>query len=254
MSTHAVVLLNPQAGVGKARALRQPMQHWLLRHAPGVPLLAPDSAEAARATLMVMAPRTRVVMVGGDGTLHNMLPALLRCGHRVGLVAGGRCNELANVLGVAALRWEEALRYALHAPVQALDVAQIDADQAAFLFITRLAVGHDAQLDQHRLHVPGWLGQGSWAERWAGLRASLHSPPFDLRLWINGRLQHDASALGVVISNTPDPSHHLPSSLIDACLETRVRATTGRHALLWARSGPLALGVCRCTGAAQPRS
>ena len=56
------------------------------------------------------------------------------------------------------------------AAVQALDVAQIDADQAAFLFITRLAVGHDAQLDQHRLHVPGWLGQGSWAERWAGLR------------------------------------------------------------------------------------
>jgi diacylglycerol kinase family enzyme len=242
MNANAVVLLNPQAGGGRARTLRQPLQRWLLRHAPGVPLLAPDSAEAARATLMVMAPRTRVVLVGGDGTLHNMLPALLRCGHRVGFVAMGRRNELARVLGLTTLGWEAALRYALHAPVQPIDVAQVDADQAAYLFITHLAVGHDALLTQHSTRVPAWLGQGAWAERWASLRASLHNPPFDLRLWINGRLQHDASALGVMISNTPDPRIRLASSLVDACLETRVRATTGRHALLWARSRPLALG------------
>ncbi|MEY4752179.1 MAG: hypothetical protein RIQ60_4393 [Pseudomonadota bacterium] len=242
MSALAVVLLNPQAGSGRARALRQPMQRWLLRHAPGVPLLAPDSAEAARAMLMVMAPRTRVVLVGGDGTLHNMLPAVLRCGHRVGLIAGGRSNELAGALGLAALRWEDALRYALHAPVQPIDVGQIDADNQAFLFSTRLSVGHDAQLDQHSQRAPGWLGQGRWPERWASLRASLHSSPFELRLWINGRLQHDAMAMGVVLSNTPDRRHRLPTSLVDACLETRVRATTGRHAVLWARSGPLALG------------
>jgi diacylglycerol kinase family enzyme len=242
MSGNAVVLLNPQAGSGRARALRLPILRWLARHAPGVPLLAPDSAEAARATLMVMAPRTRVVLVGGGGTLHNMLPALLRCGHRVGFIAAGHDNELARVLGVAALRWEESLRYALHAAVTPMDVAQIDADQTAYLYITQLAVGHDALYAQHRVQAPGWLGQGAWPQRWAALRASLHSQPFDLRLWINGRLQHDASALGVTVSNTPDARMRLPSSLADACLETRVRATTGRSALLWARSRPQMLG------------
>jgi diacylglycerol kinase family enzyme len=242
MSASAVVLLNPLAGGTRARELRLPIQRWLARHAPGVPLLAPDNAEAARATLMVMAPRTRVVLVGGGGTLHNMLPALLRCGHRVGLVAAGRDNELASVLGLAALGWEAALRYALHAAVTAVDVAQIDADQVAYLYITQLAVGHDALYARHHLQAPGWLGQGAWLRRWAALRASLNSQPFDLRLWINGRLQHDASALGVCISNTPDTHVRLPSSLADACLEARVRATTGHSALHWARSRPLALG------------
>jgi diacylglycerol kinase family enzyme len=217
-----------------------------------VPLLAPDNADAARATLMVIAPQTRVVLVGGDGTLHNMLPALLRCGHRVGLVPAGRDNELSSVLGLAGLGWEEALRYALHAPTRAIDVGQVDADQQAYLFITRLAVGHDALYVHHRVHAPAWLGSGAWASSWASARASLRNHPFDLRLWINGRLQHDASALGVVISNTPDSRSRIVASLVDATLETRVRATTGRLALLWARSRPVGLSDTSSTDMSQP--
>jgi diacylglycerol kinase family enzyme len=241
MTSPAVVLLNPYAGGVRARALRVPIQRWLLRHAPGVPLLAPDNADAARATLMVVAPQTRVVLVGGDGTVHDMLPALLRCGHRVGLVPAGRANELSSVLGLAGLGWEEALRYALHAPTQAIDVGQLDADQVAHLFITRLAAGHDALYVHHHIRAPAWLGSGAWASRWASVRASLRNHPFDLRLWINGRLQHDASALGVVISNTPDGRHRVNASLVDATFETRVRASSGRMALLWARSRPVGL-------------
>ncbi len=252
MTSPAVVLLNPMAGGAKARALRAPIRRWLLRHAPGVPLLAPDNADAARATLMVIAPQTRVVLVGGDGTLHNMLPALLRCGHRVGLVPAGRDNELSSVLGLAALGWEEALRYALHAPTRAIDVGQVDADQQAYLFISRLAVGHDALYVHHRVHAPGWLGSGAWASRWASVRAALRSHPFDLRLWINGRLQHDASALGVVIGNTPDARNRIVASLVDATFETRVRPTTGRHALLWARSRPITLSDGNGTDANTP--
>lgn len=242
MSTQAVVLLNPLAGGGRARALRQPIQRWLTRYAPGVPLLAPDNAEAARATLMVMAPRTRVVLVGGDGSLHHMLPAVLRCGHRVGFVPAGRHNEFATVLGLAGLGWEEALRYALHAPVVAVDVAQISVDQITSLFVTRLLAGQEALHAQLLHQGPAWLAGPGWAgrlgDRWAGLRAGLGNTPFALRLWVNGRLQHDAQALGLAVANSPDPRTRLGSSLVDAVFETRVRATTGRHALLWARSRP----------------
>ena len=136
----AVALLNPEADQGRAAQLRRPVAAWLAGHAPGVSLLVPSSIGEAKAMLTILAPRTRVVLIGGDGTVHAMLPALLAGGLKVGLVPAGRHNLLARTLGVDGLRWEQALVFALRSPTGPVDVGLLETDDSAVHFISQVRV------------------------------------------------------------------------------------------------------------------
>src|SRR5512147_1148399 len=108
-----MVLLNPRAAGGRAAALAAPMRAWLGEHAPGVALVESDSIERSRATLQCLPRSSRVVLVGGDGTLHQMLPVLLTHRLALGVVPLGGGNDTARALGVAGMPWPKALELAL---------------------------------------------------------------------------------------------------------------------------------------------
>ena len=74
--TKTIVLLNPHAAGGKAAALAEPILRWLAQHAPLVELCVADSVAQARQLVDALPPSSRVVVVGGDGTLHQLLPLL----------------------------------------------------------------------------------------------------------------------------------------------------------------------------------
>ena len=158
MAPPAVVLLNALAAQGRAGELRRPVADWLARHAPGVPLLSAASVTEARARLSILAPRTRIALIGGDGTLHAMLPALLKGGLRVGLVPAGQHNEVACSLHLDQLDWRQALLHALHAPTAAVDIGLIETDAAVLNFagLVRIEAGQPLSLwiDQHRIALP----------------------------------------------------------------------------------------------------
>ncbi|MEI8324184.1 MAG: diacylglycerol kinase family protein, partial [Betaproteobacteria bacterium] len=84
--TPTLVLLNPHAGGGRAGRLRQPLEQWLAQHAPQVQLATPDTAQLARDRLQRLPAHSRVVVVGGDGTLNQLLAPLLLGQHTLGLV------------------------------------------------------------------------------------------------------------------------------------------------------------------------
>lgn len=234
-----LVLLNPEADAGRAQALRAPIEAWLARHAPGVVLLAPASVDEAQATLAIMAVRSRVVLVGGDGTLHRMLPAILRCGHRIGLVPAGRHNDTARALAIDQLQLHEALAYALHAPTAPIDLGQIDTETETRHFVTAVSAGFDARLAQRLPDAPAWLSPAlrlQWAG--AGAGSGLRRPA--LRVWVNGQLEHDGPALAVAVHNTATVHggvNAAPTARIDDHrLETLVVGDIGRLGalpLLW---------------------
>jgi diacylglycerol kinase family enzyme len=209
MSTNAIVMLNRHAGHGTASRLQEPMEAWLKRHAPGVPLLAPTSAHAALATLIILAPRTRVVLVGGDGTVNTLLPAMLRRGHRLGLVPAGQTNSLAQALGLTSMTWQNALPFALNHPSAAIDVGQIDTGKGSWPFASRLGIGFEALIGLRAQTAPAFL-RGSTARRLWGL---MHEWPrnktLPMRVWIDGKLAHEGSTLAVSITNTPRVTTHL---------------------------------------------
>ncbi|MEY4753256.1 MAG: hypothetical protein RJA44_931 [Pseudomonadota bacterium] len=200
--TSAIILLNPHAGQGQALALRQPMQRWLEHHAPAVPLLVPDNPDEALATLLITAQRTRVVLVGGTGTVQAMLPSLTRRHHRLGLVPAGRHNDLAASLGLTRIGWSEALRYALHAPALPIDLGHVETEQGPALFCSSLACGHDALATELAQQAPGWLGRGIGRSAGAALRTLLTRPAQDLRIWADGRAVHDGPLALAAVLNT----------------------------------------------------
>lgn len=234
--TPAIILLNGQAGGGRASALRQPMQRWLDHFAPNVPLLTPESIDGSLATLVITARRTRVVLVGGDGTVNAMLPAMLRRGHRLGLVPAGRSNDLARAIGVADLPWSVALRYALFAPTAPIDLGQVEFDDGARLFASSLAAGYDAAVARHAHDAPAWMGNGRACAAWAALRAWISQHPNELRVWINGQLEHDGPALLASVLNTPTYHSGVPAApqavLDDGLFDTLLVARAGRIGLL----------------------
>lgn len=222
MPTPAIVLLNTAAHGGRAAALRRPMERWLAHHAPGVPLLAPGSADAALATLMVVAPRTRVVVVGGDGTVHQLLPAFLRCGHRLGVVPAGRGNQLAQALGVAGLDWRRALAYALAAPSAPIDVGELRSEQPTQYFVADLSIGYSAELSEQLQQAPALLA-GRPRQLWARLAAWGRAHSTEAQVWIDHQLEHDGPLLLATLTNArgADGAGRLDDGRFDTLLLAR---------------------------------
>lgn len=209
----AVALLNPGAGAGRAALLRRPIATWLARHAPGVSLLVPDSILAARATLTILAPRTRVVLIGGDGTVNAMLPALLKGGLKVGLVPAGRHNLLARTLGLDELSWSQALVFALRSPTGPIDLGLLETEHTTVHFASQV-----------RIDRPGWFGRYG-AAGWA--------------VWVDGQKMPTGRARRVLQCNTlPEWStpERLPIELNDGRFDTVVVGGAGRW---WRWTRPL---------------
>jgi hypothetical protein len=166
-----MVLLNPRAAGGQAAALAQPVRSWLAAHAPGVALVESDSIERSRATLQCLPRSSRVVLIGGDGTLHHMLPVLLTHRLALGVVPLGSGNDTARALGVAELPWAKALDLALRGPTRRMDVGELVTPRQRVPFFSSLAAGFDAAVGRRAIDSPRWLS-GTSRYVWAEIRSA----------------------------------------------------------------------------------
>ncbi|MEX8496976.1 MAG: diacylglycerol kinase family protein [Leptothrix ochracea] len=248
MSTNAIVMLNRHAGHGMASQLQTPIEAWLKRHAPGVPLLAPTSAHAALATLIILAPRTRVVLVGGDGTINTMLPAMLRRGHRLGLVPAGHTNSLAHALGLTGMTWQNALPFALNHPSAAIDVGQIDTGKGSWPFASRLSIGLDALMGLRAQMAPAFLRSSGMRRLWGVMHEWPRSKALPMRVWVDGKLAHEGDTLAVSVTNTPrvvatrgdrtEPITAAPPGTMDALILGKLGSLRGLSAMMRATPQP----------------
>ncbi len=226
-----MVLLNPQAAGGRAATLAGPMRDWLAEHAPGVALVESDSIERSRATLQCLPRSSRVVLVGGDGTLHHMLPVLLTHRLALGIVPLGSGNDTARALRVDTLAWPEALELALNGPTRRMDVGELMTPRRQVPFISSLAAGFDAAVGQRALVAPRAL-TGLPRYLWATLAelAGLHR--HRLRVFADGQLRHDGEALFASVLNTPSYGSGMPAApaarVADGQLDLLVAGPLGR--------------------------
>jgi diacylglycerol kinase (ATP) len=101
------VLLNPAAAAGRAARLLQPLRDAA---GPGAEVLVPASAGETRALAAAAGAEgfERLVVVGGDGTVHQVLAGLAGGGPPLAIVPAGRGNDIAATLGLPR-RLESAL-------------------------------------------------------------------------------------------------------------------------------------------------
>ena len=213
-SMAALILINPHAAGGRARKLKHPIQAWcdaLPAQSEQPQIASPESIEIALALISDLPQRTRVVVVGGDGTLNQMLPALLHGGHEVGLVPYGSGNDCARAWGLHRLSWQQALAHALRARSSSIDVGRIELDNKAIhYFHSSLAVGFDASVGNRALAGPQFL-RGLPRYLLATLRELVHLKNWLLKVKIDGLLIHEGATLLASALNTPTYGGGMPA-------------------------------------------
>lgn len=208
--TVPLVLLNPYAAGGRAAALRAPVTQWLERHAPNVTLIESDSIALAHATLRALPAETRVIVIGGDGTLHHLLAAALERRHTLALVPLGSGNDSARALGLFGMPWALALPHALHAPAVAIDIGELTTARAQVPFISSLCAGFDAAVCARAVAAPRWL-TGRPRYLWSTLCELALLRTWELRVTLDGELRHSGAALLASTCNTPTFGSGMPA-------------------------------------------
>jgi diacylglycerol kinase family enzyme len=227
----AAVLLNPYAAGGRAAALATPIASWLAAHASAVPCHPTASIAEAHARIAAMPPGARIVLVGGDGTLHRMLPALLAHGCGVGLVPFGSGNDSARAYGVAAESWPDALAHAIAAPLRPVDIGEVGFDGKTTFFASSLTAGFDSAVGERALAAPAWLS-GLPRYLWATLRELVALRNWPLHVSADGVEVHEGDALFASVLNTPSYGSGMPAvphaRIDDGALDLIVAGPFGR--------------------------
>ena len=155
-----------------------------------------DLFEALRAGA---ATGRRVVLVGGDGSLHDAANAPIGRLPELALVPAGRANNIARALGIPMDRGD-ALRIAAEAPVQPLDALRVETPTEAVYALEALSAGFQAEARS------GYNGTNS-ADLRQGLRALVRAlrrfTPYRLRARLDGGELRSASAAQLFLSNLP---------------------------------------------------
>ena len=232
----ALVIVNPAAGNGRARSLVRDHRAQL-GGGEVVETTGPGHATSLAASA-ASAGYERVIAIGGDGTVFEVVNGLLSApGPILGVVPAGSGNDLARSLHLGTAP-ERTLRVAVTGTPRVIDVARATAgDGSVAMFASAAGVGFDGQVAEvmHRAK-PGWP-----RSKLGYLLATLR----ELRRFHNRRLEVvldsapslDATVLFVAITNgayygggmriCPDAA--VDDGLLDICLVGDI----SRLAALW---------------------
>ena len=209
-----LILINPNAAGSRARKLKGPIQAWceaLPAQSDRPQIVSPESIQDALMLISALPPRSRVVVVGGDGTLNQMLPALLQGDHEVGLVPSGSGNDCARAWGLNSMSWQQALAHALSATSSAIDLGRIELDKKAIhYFHSSLAVGFDASVGHRALTGPKFLS-GLPRYLLATFRELTNLKNWPLKVEVDGLLTHEGATLLASVLNTPTYGGGMPA-------------------------------------------
>lgn len=194
----AIILVNPHAAGGRARKLYPQLVAWCQSHTALAQLAAvvmPETISEALTLLKQLPSPSRVVIVGGDGTLNQMLPGLINRDFEVGLVPYGSGNDCARAWGLHMFKWQKALDLALTAAAQPTDMGKVQlANGQTHFFHSSLAIGFDASVGNRALAGPRFL-TGLPRYLVATLRELFHLKNWHLSVHLDQYFLHEGTCL-----------------------------------------------------------
>lgn len=202
------ILLNPQAGGGKAARLVEGLQAWAQSHAATLHIA--QDIPATRAWLESVPRGGVVALVGGDGTINQLLPSFLSQQLCMAVIPQGSGNDVARALGVAGMRWTEALQLAAHTAPQSMDVGWLRSATITRPFMSSLTVGFDSAVGYKALHGPRWL-RGLPRYLLATFRELVDLQTWNMQVSLDGQLVHDGNTLFASTLNTPSYGSGMPA-------------------------------------------
>jgi len=148
-----LLIVNPAAGEGRALRLTPWLAQWLRFAGSGARLVETKAPGHARELALHAADggHDRVVAVGGDGTVQEVVNGLLEAGSALslGILAGGNGNDLARSLGLPH-RATDAFAVALGEDTTRIDVGRAIRGEGSTAkvryFVAAGGIGFDAQV------------------------------------------------------------------------------------------------------------
>jgi diacylglycerol kinase (ATP) len=202
----AAIIYNPVAGSGSSETVSALAEAHLVARGWKVQRLATRDESGAAPIARELGKRVeRVVVVGGDGSLREVIEGLGGDAERIviGVVPTGNANVLARELGISLVA-DEAIRLLSEGEPRAIDVGFAEGR----IFLAMAGIGWDARVVRlmSRLRATRW--GGAWYRLWAdsayalaGVWEALRPGAVALRLQSDGR-DVGLSFRALVVSNT----------------------------------------------------
>lgn len=204
------LVINPHAGGGRAGRLVPALQAWAAaRSTPGT-LHVAQGVHATLRWLNALPRGARVALVGGDGSVNQLLPAFLDNDLCLALVPQGSGNDVARALGVAGMHWRDALEFAEQATPQTMDAGWLQTADGQRPFLSSLTVGFDSAVGYKALHGPRWL-RGLPRYLLATFRELSALQTWDMQVSLDGMPVHKGVTLFASTLNTPTYGSGIPA-------------------------------------------
>lgn len=210
VGTHIAVLSNPFAGKGRGDHAAE-IAIARLRHEGAEVRCYAGTSAVQTAQLAAQALRDEpavLVVVGGDGTLSGILPAVVAQPVPVVLVAAGTGNDLARALQLPRDDPGEAAALALHGKPRVVDVGEVRSELGSRLFLTVAALGFDAKVSDrtNRLRWP----RGVLRYYLALVIELFRLRPVAFQVSLDGETLHDAPGTLIAVGNTASYGGGMP--------------------------------------------
>jgi YegS/Rv2252/BmrU family lipid kinase len=205
VSAPVCLIVNPAAGGGRAGTLAPAVERAL--RAYGLELRRVDTRDLAHARELGVEAASRgetVVALSGDGMVGVLADALRGVpGAVLGVLPGGRGNDLARVLGIAedAVAACETIAHGLPRPVDLGVVERADTGDAGQAFVGIASAGFDSEANRIANEAPAWLGGQVYS--YGALRALATWRParFEIELEPSGE-RHSFTGYSIAAANS----------------------------------------------------
>ena len=183
------VLVNPTSGKGRVSRHAAEVLSGLAARGDHVVAIQGDSAAHARALLAsaVVEGLDALVAVGGDGTVHLALQAVVGTPTALGIVPLGTGNDAATALGIPTSSAQDAVEVVLAGNATPFDVGHVvTADGTSAHFLCVLSTGFDSLVNERANQLTRPSGDARYV---VALLAELRRfAPIPYRMVLDGEL------------------------------------------------------------------
>ena len=190
-----LLLVNPSAGGGKARDLIDELEAGMRERGLEYRLVLTEGLEHGCNEALTGAEKGETpVVMSGDGLIGQVGGALANRGVAMGILPGGRGNDLARVLGIPR-ELSGALDVLAGGHEREIDVGQVDGKR----FLGILSCGFDS--DANRIANEAKWVRGQLVYAYAALRALIAWKPATFALTLDGA-KRNVTGYSVAVANS----------------------------------------------------
>jgi diacylglycerol kinase (ATP) len=217
-----LVIVNPAAGGGKTLRLLPRVKRWLSESPHEFSFSIPGSPDEMRSEITKASARgiDAILLSGGDGTVHQALPAIAKTDIPFGFLPCGRGNDFARNIGLP-MDLKNNCSLLSNLSFRKLDLPCINKKTP---FVAIAYVGFDAEVNRLANHQKGYFG-GTLGYITCVLKALKNFKPFEVEITIDDQTFRERVMM-VTVANAPfygggmkiAPQAIMDDGILDICI------------------------------------